>query len=275
VLAFQDRYRAMPGDYDKASTTIPCSGGCLNGNGNGRVEAGTDGAIHEDILAWQHMSDAGFLRDRYVMDDPSISDPTTRIVPRACMAAICKLRLISGGVTPPTRCGATTSRPATMYRLRSWQRSIARSMMDCPAAAVSSSRVMPVQARPRSAGSPGAALQRILPLVSGSPRGITVAARRCCANDDCKEDSMNRSDVPITIWTREARSVVEATAKALGKGHYQVDFVDSAGNVLNVLRLSETAMLGSRRAWASSQISWRRSSKSPDAVAKPHQECCQ
>ena len=55
---------------------------------------------------------------------------------------------------------------------------------------------------------------------------------------------MNRSDVPITIWTREARSVVEASAKALGKGHYQVDFVDSAGNVLNVLRLSETALLG-------------------------------
>ena len=55
---------------------------------------------------------------------------------------------------------------------------------------------------------------------------------------------MNRSDVPITIWTREARSVVEATVKALGKGHYQVDFVDSAGNVLNVLRLSETALLG-------------------------------
>lgn len=55
---------------------------------------------------------------------------------------------------------------------------------------------------------------------------------------------MNRSDVPITIWTREARAVVEASAKALGKGHYQVDFVDSAGNVLNVLRLSETALLG-------------------------------
>ena len=76
VLAFQDRYRAMPGDYDKASTTLPCSDGCLNGNGNGRVEAGTDGAIHEDILAWQHMSEAGFLRDRYVMEDPAISEPT-------------------------------------------------------------------------------------------------------------------------------------------------------------------------------------------------------
>lgn len=55
---------------------------------------------------------------------------------------------------------------------------------------------------------------------------------------------MNRFEVPITIWTREGRSIVEATAKALGKGNFQVDFVDSAGNVLNVLRLSETALLG-------------------------------
>jgi Tfp pilus assembly protein PilV len=75
VFAFQDRYRAMPGDYDRASTTIPCSGGWWNGNGNGRVEVGTHGAIHEDLLAWQHMSDAGFLRDRYVMEDSSMSDP--------------------------------------------------------------------------------------------------------------------------------------------------------------------------------------------------------
>jgi hypothetical protein len=75
MLAFQDRYRAWPGDYARASTTIPCSVGCLNGNGNGRVEAGTDSAIHEDILAWQHMSDAGFLRDHYLMEDASVSAP--------------------------------------------------------------------------------------------------------------------------------------------------------------------------------------------------------
>lgn len=77
VLAFQDRYRAMPGDYVKADANIACSGGCLNGNGNGRVEAGTDGALHEDILAWQHMSAAGFLRDNYVMEDSSATEPTT------------------------------------------------------------------------------------------------------------------------------------------------------------------------------------------------------
>ena len=54
---------------------------------------------------------------------------------------------------------------------------------------------------------------------------------------------MRASDVPNTVWTREGPAIVEATAKTLGNGHYQVDFVDSAGNVLNVLRLSETALL--------------------------------
>ncbi len=74
VLAFQDRFRALPGDYAEASSTIGCeTGACPNGNGNGRVEPGTDGAIHEDILAWQHLSAAGFLRESYQMLDPSVS----------------------------------------------------------------------------------------------------------------------------------------------------------------------------------------------------------
>ena len=47
---------------------------------------------------------------------------------------------------------------------------------------------------------------------------------------------MRASDVPNTLWTREGRAIVEATAKTLRNGRYQVDFVDSAGNVLNVLR---------------------------------------
>ena len=77
VLAFQDRFQALPGDYAQASANIGCGpGGCLNGNGNGRVEPGTDGAIHEDILAWQHLSAVGFLRESYQMLDPSVSVAT-------------------------------------------------------------------------------------------------------------------------------------------------------------------------------------------------------
>ena len=46
---------------------------CLNGNGNGLVEPGTGGAIHEEILAWQHLSAAGFLRGNYQMPTASIT----------------------------------------------------------------------------------------------------------------------------------------------------------------------------------------------------------
>jgi hypothetical protein len=40
---------------------------CVNGNGNGRIEAGGAGAIHEEILAWNHLSAAGFINGSYTM----------------------------------------------------------------------------------------------------------------------------------------------------------------------------------------------------------------
>jgi prepilin-type N-terminal cleavage/methylation domain-containing protein len=58
VLAFQDRYRALPGDYREASTAIGCPA-CADGNGNGRIE--TVGSIPEYILVWTHLAGAGFL----------------------------------------------------------------------------------------------------------------------------------------------------------------------------------------------------------------------
>lgn len=63
--AFQDRYRAIPGDYAAASANINCSGGCANGNGNGRIENGAGGGAHEEILAWSHLAGAGFLTGSY------------------------------------------------------------------------------------------------------------------------------------------------------------------------------------------------------------------
>ncbi len=76
-LAFQDRFRAPPGDYAGASANINCgASACLNGNGNGRVEAGTGGAIHEEILAWQHLTAAGFLTGNYQMLNAGVAAPT-------------------------------------------------------------------------------------------------------------------------------------------------------------------------------------------------------
>lgn len=75
-LAFQDRFRALPGDYLNASTNIDCGPSpCLNGNGNGRIEPGTGGALHEEILAWQHLSSAGFINGQYRMASAATSIP--------------------------------------------------------------------------------------------------------------------------------------------------------------------------------------------------------
>jgi len=75
-LAFQDRFRAPPGDYSTASVNLSCgTSACLNGNGNGHVDPGTGGAIHEEILAWQHLGAAGFINGRYQMANASVSAP--------------------------------------------------------------------------------------------------------------------------------------------------------------------------------------------------------
>lgn len=68
-FGFQDRYRALPGDYSQASGNIPCGTGtpCFDGNGNGRIDTGTAGTIHEEISAWAHLAGAGFINGSYTM----------------------------------------------------------------------------------------------------------------------------------------------------------------------------------------------------------------
>lgn len=56
-FGFQDRFKALPGDYTAAITSI--ANATQNGNGNGRIESST--TPNESILAWEHMSRAGFL----------------------------------------------------------------------------------------------------------------------------------------------------------------------------------------------------------------------
>jgi prepilin-type N-terminal cleavage/methylation domain-containing protein len=65
-FGFLDRYRALPGDYTGATnnitgvSTAACNGG--NGNGNGQIETAVN---NEDILAWEHLSKAGFINGTY------------------------------------------------------------------------------------------------------------------------------------------------------------------------------------------------------------------
>src|SRR3954466_771698 len=55
-FGFLDRYRALPGDYSAATTTI--NGATKNGDADGQIEA-SNGTDKETILAWEHLSKAG------------------------------------------------------------------------------------------------------------------------------------------------------------------------------------------------------------------------
>jgi prepilin-type N-terminal cleavage/methylation domain-containing protein len=64
-FAFQDRYRALPGDYPgaQAQANIPgIANNTVGGDGNGVVQ---DGTSKETVLAWVHLSHAGFITGSY------------------------------------------------------------------------------------------------------------------------------------------------------------------------------------------------------------------
>jgi prepilin-type N-terminal cleavage/methylation domain-containing protein len=66
-FGFQDRFRALPGDYASAATNI--NNVSQNGNGNGRIEpnAVAPAFVHEELLAWNHLTAAGFLNGSFTV----------------------------------------------------------------------------------------------------------------------------------------------------------------------------------------------------------------
>ena len=64
-FGFQDRYRALPGDYATAATNINCPSLCVNGDGNGRIESPNTPGTYEDLVAWSHLTGAGFLNGSF------------------------------------------------------------------------------------------------------------------------------------------------------------------------------------------------------------------
>ena len=66
-FGFQDRFRALPGDYASASTNI--NNVSQNGNGNGRIESNATAPAftHEELLAWNHLTAAGFLNGSFAV----------------------------------------------------------------------------------------------------------------------------------------------------------------------------------------------------------------
>jgi prepilin-type N-terminal cleavage/methylation domain-containing protein len=100
-FGFLDRFRALPGDYANATTTITgvstaaCNAG--NGDGDGQVEL----ANNENTLAWEHLSKAGFINGTYTCA-ATVSQATSPTNPYGQY-----LNLIYdnqyGGTTPPNR----------------------------------------------------------------------------------------------------------------------------------------------------------------------------
>jgi prepilin-type N-terminal cleavage/methylation domain-containing protein len=82
-FGFQDRYRALPGDYGAANTNINCGPiPCMNGDANGFIDAPNSSGLHEEILAWHHLSAAGFLGGNYVMASSAVTVPDDASTPR-------------------------------------------------------------------------------------------------------------------------------------------------------------------------------------------------
>jgi hypothetical protein len=106
-LGFQDRFRALPGDYQDAPTTI--SGVTYHGNSNGVIEigatpAGTNGVANEDEVVWNHLSRSGFYPGTF---DYQPGNPAAAI-PRNAFGGIIGFALGSdygnpAGPAPPPR----------------------------------------------------------------------------------------------------------------------------------------------------------------------------
>ncbi|HEY6280241.1 MAG TPA: prepilin-type N-terminal cleavage/methylation domain-containing protein [Burkholderiales bacterium] len=66
-FGFQDRYRALPGDYPgvQANANIPNVAAIIGGNGDGQIL--NAGGNNEQTMAWTHLSHAGFLTGSYNM----------------------------------------------------------------------------------------------------------------------------------------------------------------------------------------------------------------
>lgn len=70
-FGFQDRFRALPGDYASAVTNLKCTSTCLFGNGDGQIQNGAPpvggSQPSEAILSWTHLTAANFLNGSYNM----------------------------------------------------------------------------------------------------------------------------------------------------------------------------------------------------------------
>jgi prepilin-type N-terminal cleavage/methylation domain-containing protein len=82
-VSFRDRYRAVPGDYSRASTHIDTDS--VDGDANSLVNS-----EKESGAVWQHLAAAGFISGDYS------GDPVGKLDDTACTELICPSNPFSG-----------------------------------------------------------------------------------------------------------------------------------------------------------------------------------
>jgi len=88
VFAFQDRFKALPGDFVRAQTDIPGGGATANGNGDGLINT-----VAEAGDAWQQLSLANFLNGSY-----SGADVASFTANWTCLTTICPTNVFGGTI---------------------------------------------------------------------------------------------------------------------------------------------------------------------------------
>ncbi len=78
-FSFQDRYRAFPGDYLSAQSTVNLPGAPAGGDGNGLVDT-----INESGRVWVHLEAAGYLTGGYTNDAATVAANAYDCSPTVC-----------------------------------------------------------------------------------------------------------------------------------------------------------------------------------------------
>ena len=75
-FAFQDRYRALPGDYAAATTNIPNVTAAPACGGGACVPGDSQITATERVFAWHHLTNAGFISCPVCSTDPTATAGT-------------------------------------------------------------------------------------------------------------------------------------------------------------------------------------------------------
>lgn len=100
VFAFQDKYKALPGDYAAAATTFATPTAATAGDGNGTIAVG--GTPDESVQAWDHLRRANLLTGTGATPPSNTAGGTMAIASTSATDLVTgmsgSIRVCSGGI---------------------------------------------------------------------------------------------------------------------------------------------------------------------------------